>query len=66
MKASSTVRLSFGCVRRFLKEDLHLKTYKVHKHHALKPAELAKSVGFTDWFLSLASTRGPSHDDRVR
>ena len=32
-KASRAVRLSFECVRRFLKEYLHLKPYKVHEYH---------------------------------
>ena len=53
MKASSVVRLSFDCVRRFLKEDLHLKPYKVHEYHELKPSDYAKRVGFADWLLSL-------------
>ena len=50
-KASSAVKLSFGCVRSFLKDDLHLKPCKEHGKHLLKPADYANRVEF--WSLDL-------------
>ena len=35
-----------------MKEYLHLKPFKVHEYHVLKPADFAKRVGFVDWLLS--------------
>ena len=42
-------------MRRFLKEDLHSKPFKVHENHVLKPADHAKRVEYviSDWLLSL-------------
>ena len=48
----TNLRLSFGSVRRFLKEDLHLNPYKVHENRVLKAVDHAKKVGFVDWFGS--------------
>ena len=41
-KAFNIVKLSFVCVRSFLKEDLPLKTYKEHRYHTFLPADYAR------------------------
>ena len=51
-KAFSAVEMSFDCVSRFLKEDLHLNPYKVHEY-LVQPADHTKRVVFADWLLSL-------------
>jgi hypothetical protein len=42
----SVIILSFNCVRRFLKKDLHLETMPKHEYHELKTAdhEISKKI----------------------
>ena len=61
-KAYSAIKLSFSCVRRFLKKDLHLKPYKVHEYHVRRSCEKGRLCGL----ITLYPTIGPNHDDRVR
>ena len=49
-KASGVVRRSFGCVRSFLKEDLHLKPCKEHEFRLLKPND-TKIIEFGEHFI---------------
>jgi len=45
--------MSYGSVRSFLKEDLHLKPYKIHEVHQLKASDCSKRLEFANWVLSL-------------
>ena len=65
-KASSAVRLSFGCARRFLKEDLHRLNHKNYMN-IMYLTQLIMWKGSNMYFglVTLAPTRGPNHDDRV-
>ena len=52
-KASSAIRLSFGCVRSFVREDLHSNPHTEHEYHLLMPAEYAKTVEFGENFIDM-------------
>jgi hypothetical protein len=52
-KASCAVGMSYESVRTLLKEDLHLKPYKLHEFHELKGPDYAKRVKFAKWIRAL-------------
>ena len=52
-KASANTGMSYGMVRRVLKEDLHLKPYKLHEWHELLESDYEKRVKFADFFMGL-------------
>lgn len=52
-KASANTGMSYGMVQRVLKEDLHLKPYKLHEWHQLLESDYEKRVKFADFFMGL-------------
>jgi len=52
-KASANTGVSYGMVQIILKEDLHLKPYKIHYCHQLLAADYQKRVNFADFFMGL-------------
>ena len=52
-KASLNVGVSYDLVRRILKEDLHLKPYKLHEWHQLLEGDYQKRLDFADFFIGL-------------
>lgn len=52
-KATAITGISYGSVRSILKDDLHLKPYKLHEWHELKEGDYQKRVTFADFFKSL-------------
>lgn len=52
-KAACAVGFSYSTVRTILIDELHLKPYKYHMCHKLKPEDYPKRVDFAHWFLSL-------------
>jgi len=52
-KAASAVGVSPTLIRNILRDDLHLKPYKLHDWHKIEDADYEKRVVFAKWFLSL-------------
>ena len=52
-KSAQAKGMSFRSTERFLKEDLHLKPYKLQECHQLLPPDYHKRVEFAEWILSL-------------
>ena len=52
-KAAAVTGVSRETVRKILKEDLHLKPYKLHEWHKLEEDDYEKRICFADFFVSL-------------
>lgn len=52
-QASSSAEVSYGMVQSILKEDLHLKPYKLHEWHQLLEGDYKKRLDFADFFMDL-------------
>lgn len=52
-KASDSANISYGLVQSILKEDLHLKPYKMHEWHELLAGDYQKRLDFADFFMKL-------------
>lgn len=52
-KAERITGISYGMIRRVLKEDLHLKPYKEHEWHELQPGDCQKRLDFAEFFIGL-------------
>jgi inhibitor of nuclear factor kappa-B kinase subunit alpha len=53
VSASIGESISIGYIHKFLREDLHLKPYKLQEYHQLKPPDYSQRVEFAKWLLSL-------------
>ena len=52
-KASLNVGVSYGMVQSILKEDLHLKPYKINEWHQLLEGDYQKRLNFAYFFMNL-------------
>lgn len=50
-KASDSANISYGMVQSILKDDSHLKPYKMHEWHELLADDYQKRLDFSDIFV---------------